>query len=909
MQLGSLPFNVSTFDILNDAVVIIDAASTIVYLNTPATKLYGVTKEAIVGKNLEELYIQEWAQESEYEALLQLKEKGYWSGETIHVSKNGKKMPVHLSISAFHDSTGTSLGTVLIVDRSFSAKKRDNKANAPDMSLWDSTIDSKKEIEYWELVNVLDVQALQSMMDDLYSATKIGFAVIDLKGNVLAATGWQDICIKFHRVNPKSLWNCLESDLILTKGVKNGEFQTYKCKNQMWDIVTPIIIGKRHVGNLFSGQFFFDDEQVDRELFAKQADEFGFDKEAYLAALDKVPRWNKALVNNLMHFYVKLAGMLSKLGYSNLRLTKLLSEQKIIEAKLRESHHDLNHAQNVAKTGSWRLNLQSNTLLWSDETYRIFGVPKKSPLSYERFLESVHPNDRQLVDERWKASLRGEPFDVEHRIIVDGEVLWIHERAELEFAIDGSLVSSFGTAQDITEHKRDQDKLLKLNRALRAISDSNQALMRATDEAAFLQQACRIIIEDCGYSLVWIGFAQNDDKKTVKPLAYAGFDQGYIDSMQISWDDNERGQGPTGRAIRTAKPQVCKDISSDPNFLPWRKNALDRGYRSSIVFPLLSEGKSFGALNIYSSEPNPFTNDEIKLLSELASDFSHGIIILRMRIAAKKAEDELRKSEAIARNRAEELEKLQQKLEEKAAEVKEYATNMENLAQERLRQLQEAERLVTITSTAGMVGHDIRNPLQSLNLEIYFALSEIKALPESSQKEQLKLSLNEIQSSTDRINRIVQDLQDYARPIKLVLRETSVFNVCKESMLESKVPSHISTSCMMDESFKIVTDSVVLKRILANLITNAVQAISINGYISLQAHKEKDDIIISVVDNGVGINNEIKPNLFTPLFTTKSNGTGFGLAVVKRMTEALGGTVTFESTVGKGSTFHYTIAI
>ena len=120
MELDNLPFNVSAFDILNEAVVIIDVASTIVYLNTPATKLYGVTKEAIVGKKLEELYIQEWAQESEHETLLQLKEKGYWSGETMHVSKNGKKMSVHLSISAFQDSTGNSLGTVLIVDRNFS---------------------------------------------------------------------------------------------------------------------------------------------------------------------------------------------------------------------------------------------------------------------------------------------------------------------------------------------------------------------------------------------------------------------------------------------------------------------------------------------------------------------------------------------------------------------------------------------------------------------------------------------------------------------------------------------------------------------------------------------------------------------------------------------------------------------
>ena len=224
------------------------------------------------------------------------------------------------------------------------------------------------------------------MMDDLYAVTKIGFAVIDLKGNVLAATGWQDICTKFHRANPQTLWNCLESDLLLTQGVAPGEFKTYKCKNNMWDIVTPIVIGKNHVGNLFSGQFFFDDETIDRSQFAEQAEKFGFDKDAYLSALDSVPRWNRAVVRNLMQFYVKLSEMISKLSYSNFKLSKSLSTQKLIERQLRQSHHDLKHAQEVAKTGSWRLNVQTNELTWSDETYRMFGLPSSDHLTYERFL-------------------------------------------------------------------------------------------------------------------------------------------------------------------------------------------------------------------------------------------------------------------------------------------------------------------------------------------------------------------------------------------------------------------------------------------------------------------------------------------------------------------------------------------
>jgi PAS domain S-box-containing protein len=276
----------------------------------------------------------------------------------------------------------------------------------------------------------------------------------------------------------------------------------------------------------------------------------------------------------------------------------------------------------------------------------MFDVPLGTPLTFESFLAKVHPDDLELVDRSWKKALRGEGYDVVHRAVINGNILWLHEKAELEFAEDGTLIAGFGTVQDITEHKSDEQKLRRLNRAMRAISNANQVLMRATDEAAFLQQGCRIIVEDCGYTMVWIGFALQDEAKSVKPMAYAGFDKGYIDSLKITWADTERGRGPTGAAIRTGQVQICADTLNDPRFAPWRAQALERGYVSSIVLPLVYESQAFGALNIYSKEKNPFSDvEELKLLVELASDFSHGIMLLRMRAKAKQAEEALRLSE------------------------------------------------------------------------------------------------------------------------------------------------------------------------------------------------------------------------------------------------------------------------
>ena len=152
-----------------------------------------------------------------------------------------------------------------------------------------------------------------------------------------------------------------------------------------------------------------------------------------------------------------------------------ISSKSIVRAqeKLQESREDLNRAQAVAHIGSWRLNVQKNELTWSDENHRIFGIPPGKPMTYETFLGSVHPEDREHVDREWMAALKGEPYDIEHRIIVDGTVKWVRERAELEFNPEGQLLGGFGTTQDITERKQAEETL---KTTLSDLERSNQEL-------------------------------------------------------------------------------------------------------------------------------------------------------------------------------------------------------------------------------------------------------------------------------------------------------------------------------------------------------------------------------------------------------------------------------------------------
>jgi PAS domain S-box-containing protein len=150
-----------------------------------------------------------------------------------------------------------------------------------------------------------------------------------------------------------------------------------------------------------------------------------------------------------------------------------ITERKRVEEELRRKREDLDRAQAVSHVGSWRLDVRSNELLWSPENWRIFGVAPGTPLTYETFLAAVHPDDRERVDRRWQAALRGEPYDVEHRIVVDGQLKWVRERAELEFDAQGTLLGGFGTTQDVTDRKATEEQL---QRTAALLARSNQDL-------------------------------------------------------------------------------------------------------------------------------------------------------------------------------------------------------------------------------------------------------------------------------------------------------------------------------------------------------------------------------------------------------------------------------------------------
>ena len=199
-------------------------------------------------------------------------------------------------------------------------------------------------------------------------------------------------------------------------------------------------------------------------------------------------------------------------------------------------------------------------------------------------------------------------------------------------------------AEEIRERKWAEEELYKVNRALRALSECTQAVIQTTDETALLNEICRIIVEVGGYQMAWAGFAEDDERKSIRPVALAGGDREYLEALELSWGAAGAGGGIVGKTIRTGEISICLDILSDPDFSRCRDAAIERGYSSAISIPMVSGSTPFGALSIYAKRPDAFNSEKLKMLKQLVENLTYGILALRTGIERRRAEAALREN-------------------------------------------------------------------------------------------------------------------------------------------------------------------------------------------------------------------------------------------------------------------------
>ncbi|MDR3674041.1 MAG: PAS domain S-box protein, partial [Acidobacteriota bacterium] len=261
-----------------------------------------------------------------------------------------------------------------------------------------------------------------------------------------------------------------------------------------------------------------------------------------------------------------------------------------------------------------------------------------------KYGDLIHPEDQAAVYREVQEAVRaGRPFQLEYRITTkDGRLVHVWEQGRL---VAGSGLGEQwleGFITDVTPRKQAEMELRRVNRASRTISLCNEVLVRATEEPHLLEDICGILVREGGYRMAWVGFAENDEGKLVRPVAHAGFEEGYLQTADITWADTERGRGPTGTAIRTGKPVVARNTQTEFHLAPWREEQLKRGYASGIALPIFLNDQVLGGLTIYAKEVDAFDSEEVRLLTELCNDLAYGIQTLRTRAERKQAEEDLR---------------------------------------------------------------------------------------------------------------------------------------------------------------------------------------------------------------------------------------------------------------------------
>jgi signal transduction histidine kinase/CheY-like chemotaxis protein len=424
-------------------------------------------------------------------------------------------------------------------------------------------------------------------------------------------------------------------------------------------------------------------------------------------------------------------------------------------------------------------------------------------------------------------------------------------------------------ALEVEHRRRAEATARRYERALRTLGACNEALVRATDEVRLLEDVCRIVVEVGGYRLAWVGYAEKDEHRTVRPAAVWGHDDGYVASANVVWSDTERGRGPIGTSIRSGQPAVARRISTEPAFAVWRARAEERGFASMIALPIVAERETLGALAIYAGDVDALEDErELKLLAELAADLAFGIGVLRGR--GERARMQAR--------------------------------------------LVEADRLAAVGTLAAGVAHEINNPLAYLLGGLEFVERELAALSPSlcGRLDEVMLVLGEMRAGGRRIRHIVRDLKTFSRADEELRTVVDLRALAESSiqMASHEIRHRARLVRDLGPAPAVVANEARLGQVLLNLLVNAAHAIQEGAPDAneIRVTTRTDGAgraVVEVADTGAGIPPEHLKRIFEPFYTTKPQGvgTGLGLWISRNLVAAAGGEIEVDSAVERGTTF------
>jgi diguanylate cyclase (GGDEF)-like protein/PAS domain S-box-containing protein len=307
-------------------------------------------------------------------------------------------------------------------------------------------------------------------------------------------------------------------------------------------------------------------------------------------------------------------------------------ENRMSLLKIEDMTELLENTGRMAKVGGWILDLGTMHLQWTKEVFAIHELDATEQPSVEDAIKYYAPESQPVIMAAVKRAIAtGESWDLELPLITaKNNNIWVRAQGKAIYK-NAMVVRLMGSFQNITELKKSQFDFAWVNRALLILSKSNETLIHMTDETKLIKEICRIIVEIGEYHMAWVGFAEEDDFKSIVPKAYYGHNgHDFLENIKLSWsDENINGLGPGGRTIREGIPIVVKDLILDPTY-PAKEAAYEQGYMSLISLPLKINSRTFGFLAMYAAEVRDFAAQEISLLQELAENLAAGIVNIRL---------------------------------------------------------------------------------------------------------------------------------------------------------------------------------------------------------------------------------------------------------------------------------------
>jgi len=774
---------------------------------------------------------------------------------------------------------------------------------------------SKKKYKFSDLV---DIPLLQQFLKSLYEATGLPHALVDIDNNILSGIGWQDICSRFHRACPQSSCRCKESDSYISAHLHDGPYVGYKCLNGLMDYATPIIVEGEHLATVFIGQLLH--QPPDEEYFSSQAREYGFDENAYLEALCRVPVIPEEQIETIMKFYIQLGQFLASIGLNRKRQIELAKQA------IRKQEERFRLLWETSNDGFWEWNIEAGKVYYSPRWAEMLGYSfEDCEVDIQNWEKRLHPDDISTAMEAINEHLqeRTTVYAAEYRIITEsGEEKWILDHGQLVARnAEGQPLTMVGASIDITAFKKVEASLFESQQKFATVFYSSPDIMTIStikdgryvevNDAfvAITGYERNEVIGRCVFDLnIWVVPEERD--AVIKQIQ----ENGRVRDFEIELRSK---YGETGISLLSGE---IVDLGGEEYLITTNRDITERKQMEEAL--RLSEECLFKAFNtspiimaITTLEEGMFIKANKAFACIVGYDHEEviGRTSLEIGFWLNPLERDLLKQSIVAGQSVRDMEIVfgniygEQKLGLLSAEgldidgkpcLLSVLTDITELRRMEV-EMTRLDRLNLVGEMAASIGHEIRNPMTTVR-------GYLQIMRENKDNIQELEYFNLMIEELDRANAIITDFLSLAKN-KMVDMKPGDLN----AIINKLLPLIQAKALSRDQYIKLelgeipylLLDNKEVHQLILNLVNNGLESMSLPGYVTIKTYMEDEAVVLAVQDQGQGIDPSLLDKLGTPFLTTKDNGTGLGLAVCYRIAEQHNAKIDVETSIN-GSTFY-----